>query len=1088
MSNTLSRLLELLHEAVVDGDLQGARGQADALQARMVAESAAAPAPSPGGLPADNTWRHNGLRISPPPTNVLTSVADTAALEAKLQAAVSRQQTFKAIGDGWALSRLPVGKDWVCPLAGALGGTVRFENAGATCIFPAGMDFEELATALSATGRALENVPGFSKLTFGGTTACGGQGSGLRYGPIDSQITALRILYVDNAGDTQLRRVSQGEPHFEALRTSIGALGIITEFEVQTVKEYFISETRRLVTWSEALDELPKLLHRQRLPIDDPDALHSVEVWINPYRVAGERQCIIGERAFSPGPAQGERPLAIRHGNRTFFGIASSLLDRFGAAVPMLLNAALDSTRSGPVVMPWHEGLGFGGANKAEVEASAVSFALSSVTALEHTMDRVFQALSEQSSKGHWVTSPLGLRFAKGGSATLAAAKAPENALLEIPILKGSTGAKAVLRAFIDAIPEGRPHWGQYNPLDPEGLRQRHGAAATDAFIAAMAHFDPLGIFATPRVLELKECWRTAPPVRASQGKQQRPDTHRDNSRYSYGRLYRDAKDAPAIVVRTVAELKAALDEAHRDGTALTMHGGGWALDRQAMRPKQSGKAQYLRLGEHSEFTTMHFDAATDRMTVGAMVRWHDFVHRSLAEHCLPPVVVTAANATIGGTLASNSISQAARYAGHEADTLTSVKVVLPRNGQAEVRTLTRPDPADTSEDAELYRAIIGGYGLVGVIVEATYQLERLGSGSSTEIPARDCECLWEHSPEEFMAVSSVTPHSSLGSALATLPVTDPSDKARRACVIFWDGAKWVPRVVETSFERRAPGQQPKPQQSYCGNTFLRKQIETFLSTMQSCSVAHTIAARETAKMAGQTYRDPVCGYLFAMYPNEKHKENLDALRNVLGGLVQCTFAIPDANAEAFLQDTFAILRHHGERLDEDTLSFIDKDLLPRPFGNVVRSLSSVIPAEISDLGGPLTNTFAGALGELPTLVPALFEMVWLPKDQHLLSATHGGSGFGISLTFQGPGVTSPGAFSHAMHDAIYGALRDLSAACEHRGGRVHLTKNLFVHGDTVAYTTRMLGPRRQRFLDIRNIADPQNILTSRFAKEALGF
>jgi hypothetical protein len=117
--------------------------------------------------------------------------------------------------------------------------------------------------------------------------------------------------------------------------------------------------------------------------------------------------------------------------------------------------------------------------------------------------------------------------------------------------------------------------------------------------------------------------------------------------------------------------------------------------------------------------------------------------------------------------------------------------------------------------------------------------------------------------------------------------------------------------------------------------------------------------------------------------------------------------------------------------------------------------------AQVRDPGSP---TF------LDPLRPTLFDVLYLPADDFLMSATRGMAGYAVTLTF----VERDGA----GWEALRARLRVLSTRCAELGGRVHLIKNVEAEPADLA---RMYGEATSRFLALKQRYDPRGMLENEF-------
>jgi hypothetical protein len=425
----------------------------------------------------------------------------------------------KVAGGGWSFSNvaftegslaLPAEEgglvEWVEPRELLAGSAGRFlwVSAGAT--------FDQVNAVARAQGRALFNQPGFTRLSYVGVMATGGHGSGLGMGPICEQVRAIEVLVAQERGQLRRLRIERSgsravsdparlpggvelvvdDELFRAAVVGLGLQGVILRVMVETRAAYRVSETRRSTTWEALRGEgLAALCERQR-----SGALHSAELWINPYPVGGDHTVIVGERAETELPEQGKRPFAVEHGGgEQGRALASAVTGHLPALVPLMLESALAFTVSRElVVMDSAAGLSFAGCNEIEVLSAGFDVDLRVVEEAVETVMGEADAW-RRAREPRYLTSPVGVRFIGKTDAWLAPQFDRDTAMIEVPLLVETEHKEDILTELLELVAQkhgARPHWGQYNPLPGSVLRSLYDAACWDAFRRARLRLDPL--------------------------------------------------------------------------------------------------------------------------------------------------------------------------------------------------------------------------------------------------------------------------------------------------------------------------------------------------------------------------------------------------------------------------------------------------------------------------------------------------------------------------------------------------------------------------------------------------------------------
>lgn len=160
----------------------------------------------------------------------------------------------------------------------------------------------------------------------------------------------------------------------------------------------------------------------------------------------------------------------------------------------------------------------------------------------------------------------------------------------------------------------------------------------------------------------------------------------------------------------SLAAVAEVLDTARRQGRRVTLRGEGLSFDTQAM-----GSDVVLSL---RRFDEIEVDAEARTVTVGAGATWGAIVAATAPHGLVPAVVVSGSDVTAAGTIACNALSRFSPRWGKEGRWVRALDVLLP--GGERVRASREEHPA-------LFHAVIGGFGLVAIVIRATYALVPVG-------------------------------------------------------------------------------------------------------------------------------------------------------------------------------------------------------------------------------------------------------------------------------------------------------------------------------------------------------------------------
>ncbi len=170
---------------------------------------------------------------------------------ATVRMARERGLAVRPIGAGHSFTAAAM-TDGVLVDIAAIDGVLAVDAARGRITLGAGTNLYQLPALLAPHGLALQNMGDIDRQTIAGATSTGTHGTGLAFGGLATQITALAV--VTAAGD--LLRISETEnPELlPAARIALGALGILVEIELQCVPAFLLHAVERAEPF-EVIDE-----------------------------------------------------------------------------------------------------------------------------------------------------------------------------------------------------------------------------------------------------------------------------------------------------------------------------------------------------------------------------------------------------------------------------------------------------------------------------------------------------------------------------------------------------------------------------------------------------------------------------------------------------------------------------------------------------------------------------------------------------------------------------------------------------------------------------------------------------------------
>ena len=336
----------------------------------------------------------------------------------------------------------------------------------------AGMRCSQLQTLIGREGLALPTVGEWQHPTIGGALATGTHGGSARYGILSSSVRNLRIV----TGAGEVVEVSRGDPDFDHVGVSLGALGIVSSVTLQCVPRFSLKLETDVIPFDHYL--------RDPVAQESRSEFHSA-IWVPTARRvirfaadrtadrtrADRREQRFGNRtaiaSFLSRRLHLHAAVSSRNFRRTAVGDCAAILSPIGVS-PQL-------ARSRVVV------------NAARlVRASELAIPASRAGEALARLDRLFRA-------HRWaLNNPIGLRMTAGDGFSLSPCFGRDTLWVDL-FYDDTEPFVTSLRVLAEEL-EARCHWGKKLLLSSAHLRGRF--PRWSAFQAARARYDPDGVLA----------------------------------------------------------------------------------------------------------------------------------------------------------------------------------------------------------------------------------------------------------------------------------------------------------------------------------------------------------------------------------------------------------------------------------------------------------------------------------------------------------------------------------------------------------------------------------------------------------------
>lgn len=162
-----------------------------------------------------------------------------------------RGLAVKTIGAGHSFTGAAM-TDGVLVDISAIDGVLAVDTARGRVTLGAGTNLYQLPALLAPYGLALQNMGDIDRQTIAGATSTGTHGTGIRFGGLATQLTAVTLVTAQG----ELLHVSETENAelLPAVRLGVGALGILVAVEVQCVPAFLLHAVEAPGTFDDVLD------------------------------------------------------------------------------------------------------------------------------------------------------------------------------------------------------------------------------------------------------------------------------------------------------------------------------------------------------------------------------------------------------------------------------------------------------------------------------------------------------------------------------------------------------------------------------------------------------------------------------------------------------------------------------------------------------------------------------------------------------------------------------------------------------------------------------------------------------------------
>jgi FAD-linked oxidoreductase len=207
-----------------------------------------------------NSWSNwsGSVRFEPSEIAYPENEAQVAAL---LKAAAAAGRNVRCVGASHSFTRLVETADVLVSLD-KMSGVISVNKDRHTAIVWAGTRLRDLGPLLNAQGLGLPNQGDIDVQSVAGAFSTGTHGTGVTFGTLSTCI--LAITMVTASGDILQISATENAQYLKAAQVSLGALGVITRYELQLVPAYKLKYVAQKAKLGDVLANLESYKERNR--------------------------------------------------------------------------------------------------------------------------------------------------------------------------------------------------------------------------------------------------------------------------------------------------------------------------------------------------------------------------------------------------------------------------------------------------------------------------------------------------------------------------------------------------------------------------------------------------------------------------------------------------------------------------------------------------------------------------------------------------------------------------------------------------------------------------------------------------------
>jgi len=435
----------------------------------------------------------------------------------------------RAVGSGHSFSDVAISSGYLVSFArlnGLLDLPARWlpEDAGNKNLVhvQGGMTIEQFNQRMCKLNLCVLNMGGIDNQTLAGAISTGTHGTGLELPAFHGMVRSLvlvaaggRVYRIERSAglvdpatyrEAGVDKLIQDDHTFHSTLIGLGCMGIVYSYILQLQPLYYLRESKTLTTWKEVKAQLTD---RSLFETNDAGAqkYRGIMVQLNPYpNKRGDHTCVVvRHELLDRKPDRSPNDLVRNLTSSTLgnmplmYRLTAFLMRRLPRVMPWLLDRSLRSLRDKSYENVGYKVL-YQGAEYIKIRAydCEIAFDMQGNQFID-ALEEVMQKAQHVAKNNHFYqTSPIGMRFVRGGQGYMSPCYGKTVCYIDTPFLTGTIGADLMLDMYQEIMLKhgGVPHWGKINNrLDGRpDLIVKHYQMFPE-WLKVQAFFNPHGTF-----------------------------------------------------------------------------------------------------------------------------------------------------------------------------------------------------------------------------------------------------------------------------------------------------------------------------------------------------------------------------------------------------------------------------------------------------------------------------------------------------------------------------------------------------------------------------------------------------------------